>query len=380
MERALAEKFIEKLTQYTEYNINIMDEKGMIIASKTPERIGTFHEIAYDLMVNHQDQIEVWEGEGYLGAKQGINIVIVHKNQRVGVIGITGNPDEVRPIGLILKMSIEATLEYEDQLERVQKRRGLHDQFIHLLLYEVHPSREELKLLAHSLDYDSKTFRVPILLTYPMGIAHEKLVQEIRRSDLHRSQDIIEHVGEGRIVIFKALDDIPKDQMIYEQSYIEEYIHEQQKLLEDMFPHILGKLSYYVGVGQNRWEYYGASLEHCFFLQRQFPDIHQILYFREHSDSYMKHLIPMKEYHQIFSAIVEKMDLEFQDQYIETIGSLMDHNYNLVSTSESLFIHKNTLSFRLDKIKKFFHMNPIQNGRDREYMEYLYFYLQENRK
>lgn len=30
----LAKKFIERITQYTEYNVNIMDEKGIIIASK----------------------------------------------------------------------------------------------------------------------------------------------------------------------------------------------------------------------------------------------------------------------------------------------------------------------------------------------------------
>ena len=42
----LAKKFIERITQYTEYNVNIMDEKGIIIASKNTSRIGTFHEVA----------------------------------------------------------------------------------------------------------------------------------------------------------------------------------------------------------------------------------------------------------------------------------------------------------------------------------------------
>ena len=46
----LAKKFIERITQYTEYNVNIMDEKGIIIASKNTSRIGTFHEVALQII------------------------------------------------------------------------------------------------------------------------------------------------------------------------------------------------------------------------------------------------------------------------------------------------------------------------------------------
>ena len=37
----MAKKFIDQITEYTEYNINIMDESGVIIASRDEKRIGT---------------------------------------------------------------------------------------------------------------------------------------------------------------------------------------------------------------------------------------------------------------------------------------------------------------------------------------------------
>ncbi|MFR3227950.1 MAG: sugar diacid recognition domain-containing protein, partial [Mediterraneibacter gnavus] len=37
---SLAEKLIEQVTKYTSYNVNIMNEQGVIIASRNPERIG----------------------------------------------------------------------------------------------------------------------------------------------------------------------------------------------------------------------------------------------------------------------------------------------------------------------------------------------------
>ena len=47
LENSLAEKLIEQVTKYTSYNVNIMNERGVIIASRNPERIGKFHEVAW---------------------------------------------------------------------------------------------------------------------------------------------------------------------------------------------------------------------------------------------------------------------------------------------------------------------------------------------
>ena len=46
LDKILAERFIDKISEFTEYNVNIMNEKGIIIASKDKDRIGGFHEIA----------------------------------------------------------------------------------------------------------------------------------------------------------------------------------------------------------------------------------------------------------------------------------------------------------------------------------------------
>lgn len=55
----LANSFINRITQCTEYNINIMDERGIIIASRNPARVGDFHEVAMKIMNGSQDVIIV---------------------------------------------------------------------------------------------------------------------------------------------------------------------------------------------------------------------------------------------------------------------------------------------------------------------------------
>ena len=52
--RDLARKFIEQVTQYTEFNVNIMDGDGTIIASRDPERVGKFHEVAYRIVKGNE--------------------------------------------------------------------------------------------------------------------------------------------------------------------------------------------------------------------------------------------------------------------------------------------------------------------------------------
>ena len=59
LEETLAKKLIERVSEYTSYNVNIMNEDGIIIASVDPKRVGTFHEAAYVITHNDRDVIMV---------------------------------------------------------------------------------------------------------------------------------------------------------------------------------------------------------------------------------------------------------------------------------------------------------------------------------
>lgn len=50
MDSVLAGKLIERISNFTDYNVNIMDENGILVASRMKERIGSFHEVAFDII------------------------------------------------------------------------------------------------------------------------------------------------------------------------------------------------------------------------------------------------------------------------------------------------------------------------------------------
>lgn len=136
LEPALAQKFIDKTARHLEYNINIMNDKGIIIASKDESRIGNFHEVAFKMLEGTRDTGVVTEPGKFLGTKPGVNLFIDYKNKHVGVICVTGNPENVHAFANLVKTSMEAMLEYELQMDTERRRKDKTEQFLYYMLFD----------------------------------------------------------------------------------------------------------------------------------------------------------------------------------------------------------------------------------------------------
>ena len=77
----------------------------------------------------------------------------------------------------------------------------------------------------------------------------------------------------------------------------------------------------------------------------------------------------------MFQAFCSALDDETKETLVELTGALDRNDYNLVKSSQDLFIHKNTLVFRLNKIREQLNVNPVQKTREREFLKYLCRYL-----
>lgn len=92
--KVIAQQIVDTVNDLCNHNINFIDEKGIIIASNDHSRIGTYHEIGH-LAVTQKRTITVSDKDNYRGTKSGINIPITYNERIVAVIGISGNPTEV---------------------------------------------------------------------------------------------------------------------------------------------------------------------------------------------------------------------------------------------------------------------------------------------
>ena len=124
IDQAAAQQIVETVKEVCGHDVNCISPEGIILASTDPDRIGTFHEAGYRAAAERGTK-EVEENDQYDGTKKGINIPFVFHGETVAVIGITGEPQEVRkyanPAVRIMRLLLrEKDLEASKELKRVE--------------------------------------------------------------------------------------------------------------------------------------------------------------------------------------------------------------------------------------------------------------------
>lgn len=134
LSKTIAAKIVYEIHKIIDYDINIMDENAFIQASTNPERVGTFHAGAKKVIMQQLDELLVYSEDEYFGAREGINLPIVFNGHIAGVVGITGRHEDVKSYGQIIKKMTEILLldiSYKEQAAmNEQMRKSLLEEYI----------------------------------------------------------------------------------------------------------------------------------------------------------------------------------------------------------------------------------------------------------
>jgi len=369
IELALARKFIEQVAQYTDYNINIMNEQGIIIASRDPGRIGSFHEVAYYIVTSSEDVVLTSDEEDYPGVRPGINMVINLDGKREGVVGITGKPEEVKPIAMITKMAIEAMLKYEMQQIQRNKRLTRKERFLTLLTHEEYSDPSLLRSIARELNYSENLVRIPILC-HVDDVSAASFLDMIKLGECHSPEDISFVLDDEHILIFKTIPEQSKLFADYKYVIAEYLSHALQWIRRQD-----KNCKFYIGSFQESFSQYYYAYMHCKWLEETVETKSVAAFFYDHTGDYMRSMLSMQKMQQMYNVYADKLGEEFLSGYVEIMGALIRTNYNLAEASRRLFMHKNTLLYRYNKIKDTLNANPIADPEARYLLEGLYCYL-----
>ena len=367
----LARKFIERITQYTEYNVNIMDEKGIIIASKNASRIGTFHEVALQIIQGDRDTIIVDNENTQFGVKKGVNMAIYYGKRKEGVIGITGEPDQVMPIALVIKMSVEVMLEHELFKYEKMQRRNLKEQLLNIVLYNEDLRKEDWERFIEPLKLRADMIRIPVLISIHSGRElTENVLSAFRNGREHSSQDLTGLTREGDILLYKALN-YPLPELMKNYKYVVgEAIGDGLKYMRSADC----DFTVYVGSFQNDLMNYRMGYGHCRWLKKNMGRGGSF-YFYDQCSMYFMSVLPLTELAVAYSAIEKNFGDRFVENFKEIMEALRMANFNLNDASRLLHVHKNTLIYRLDKIREAMNVDPLGNNKDREFVTGFYYFL-----
>ena len=383
LEVSLAEKLIEQITKYTDYNVNIMNREGIIIASRDPERIGMYHEPAWQILHENQDIITVNSDKDYPGAIRGINMVIDIDGKREGVVGVTGNPEEIRPIALIIKMSIETMIRYENQKIQSLRRQTKKQQLQDLILSEGHPAPAKLRSLTEDLGCSPDIPRFS-LLCHIKGADCKDIYRLIKSCPLHSEEDLILFPGPEYILIFKSvtekdtLSSVSTNNNSVKESAIMKYrrlLIEYTEQLQSLIASKTSDFHIYAGTLQDTPSQYHAAYSHCKWMENHISDPASVNWFRDHTGRYLAECIPFRELRQIFGASGKFLSEEDRKHCLELIGSLTKSDFNISAAAKNIFMHKNTFTYQYNKLREELNLNPQVFPQDKWIMIALYLYL-----
>lgn len=161
----LAQKIVERSMKVLPFNVNVMDARGIIIASGNPQRIGDLHSGAQMVLARQEAvEIDTAAASSLPGAKAGINLPLYGRGEICGVIGITGNPEETRQYGELLRITAEMMIEQALLTGELQRERRYREEFVFQLLKRSGVSAESMSAWAARLGVDLTQARVVTLL------------------------------------------------------------------------------------------------------------------------------------------------------------------------------------------------------------------------
>ena len=196
----LAQDFVEATSLLVgQRTINIMDQKGIIIASTEKHRIGDFHQGAAEVLETGKPVlIKIEDLPRYPGTKEGYNMPIFLNDEIIGVVGIFGCEEEVQSIANLLRVYVTQSF---SQLQMTQKQNleaELRNQLLRLLLFGGESQKEMIAKLCGMLNLQLE-YPIRIVLLYERArernmkhlLDYSQLIQNlIWKNVLDRRRDV----------------------------------------------------------------------------------------------------------------------------------------------------------------------------------------------
>lgn len=335
----IAQQIVEAVKDVSSHDINFINSKGIIFASTNKKRIGDFHEIGLQVIKTGQT-IEVDTDDGFFGTQKGVNIPFVYKGDVSAVIGISGNPDEVRKYAYLAQKITNLILR-EHELEALEqtKKTQLNHVIRSIIFHEyINPQylKSFLKKYHTSLTANYYTVIVKLDSRYnPSNLA--MIEQYIYQAFELTGSPLYTFNYSNEYVLFLETEKLSKCFYIFEQLG-----KKHAPLLKIGIGHC-EPLSYqYLSYRSAK-----TALNSLFANESLavFDDLDLEILFENLSEDSKK-------------MFLEKTVMSLSEKEQKLLKIYFSSNMSLKDTSEQLYLHKNTLQYQLDRIGKITGYNP----------------------
>ncbi len=380
----LAQDIVNKTMSILVKNINIMDEKGVIIGSGDKSRLNQFHEGAAQV-IKEGKKLEIYSKDinHLVGAKPGINLPIEHNNKIIGVVGITGEPNEVSPFGEVIKMTVEMMLQQEFLLKELQLEQQARENFIHDLISGRIGNDSDLFLTRGQIvGYDVLLPRTALVMDiYQFEKTAKQSLQAFKGSkegEIHLQrlkndvlktiqgifvgspQEIASYTGGDRFVVLKIINLKDSDEILRKKLF------RIGKKIKDTISQKM-KFKVTIGIGEYHEDILGISKSFKEAMQAldvgtKLEGAGNIYHINDLGIGRILAEIKKDTQEEIikktFYSVKDIKKKKINETLLETLKAFFDNNLSISKTAQAIYIHRNTLLYRLRRVKEITGLDP----------------------
>ncbi|MCU5771571.1 CdaR family transcriptional regulator [Erwiniaceae bacterium BAC15a-03b] len=367
LDARLAQEIVARTMKIIDSNVNVMDARGRIVGSGDRERIGEMHEGAL-LALSQARVVDIDEAvaKHLHGVRPGINLPLRIDGEIVGVIGLTGDPLTLRHYGELVCMTAEMMLEQARLLHMLAQDSRLREELVlNLIRNEI--LSPALNDWAQRLGIDLNQPRVVAVVEVDSG----QLGVDSAMSELQQLQtllttperdNLIAIVSLTEMVVLKpALNSHGRHDQDEHRRRVEQLLSRMKESGHLRIRIALG--NFFTGQGSIARSYRTAHTTMLVGKQRM-PDQRSYFYQDLVLPVLLDSLRGGWQANELSRPLAKLKALDSNGLLRRTLISWFSHNVQPSATAKALFIHRNTLEYRLNRISELTGLN-LSNFDDR---------------
>jgi carbohydrate diacid regulator len=373
----IAQDIVETTSKIIKFPISITDNEGIIIGSSDKSRIGIFHQPSLEV-IKKNDLVDCTNEIGKR-ILPGVSAPLKFNNKVIGVLGIVGEPREVEKYVQLVKNHVEMMCQEAFRKEMVELKEKMVEMFVHQVIHYNENENELYGQILQSsklLEYDIETKRICLLIDiknsqkipvrkgtdelfedFPFQYFQREIISFLQLIFQENKDDIISFLSLERFIVIKSLP--------YQGSY-SALIESLEGKLQKLNTYLANKFQVTACISAG--DVSGNLISIAESYQNAIKAMN--LGGQFHLDSKI-HIFNERE--TLIWALPKELTTEYQKKLLKLITPLIQqdnydtlastfvgfckYNMNLSEASRNMFIHRNTIIYRLEKISEITSLN-----------------------
>ncbi|AHG21035.1 transcriptional regulator [Chania multitudinisentens RB-25] len=360
LDAKLAKEIVARTMRIIDSNVNVMDARGRIIGSGDHERLGELHEGAL-LVLSQARVVDIDDAVArhLHGVRPGINLPLHVDGKIVGVIGLTGNPAQLRQYGELVCMTAEMMLEQARLMSMLAQDSRFREELVLNLIRseELSPALMEW---AHRLGIDPNQPRVAAVVEVDSGqLGVDSAMAELQQLQalltLPERDNLIAIVSLSEMVVLKpALNHYGRWDAEDHRRRVESLLSRMNESSRLRVRIALG--NYFSGPGSLVRSYRTAHTTMAVGKQRM-PGQRAYYYQDLVLPVLLGSLRSGWQADELTRPLERLKAMDSNGLLLRTLKTWFLNNVQPTATAKALYIHRNTLEYRLNRISELTGLN-----------------------